>query len=483
MALEKILNEYKEFQVILSTLDSNWEINERLRLVEFKTKSKLPIEFIKKLSDLVDSFEIFCNPFTQDCNEVVEDLEKNLIQIEEIDSVSIQLEKNTNIGAIDYYFFDKECALKSIQEITNSNNGIKVNMGIPEINYIETETISFIPLNNKLNFDNIKKRTIDDNTQKNIKFYLSNNKKGTQNYFFNPYAFLLLDNSYDDKEELVNLIKRSFYLTLLESLSDKNSEYEFVIRGEKSIKLIVENNFETTNYESFKNLFEFLISAKKYTEKYLIIKKVFSLYITDQENLTSMDSKLSNIWKTVNHYYDHYIEDNLKDFFKTKDQLLKEAMNVSKVIYEQTDRINTSIVASLLSIIILLVTTLYRSIDSLTIPYFGYIVLIFIAFSFVFYYLIRNSAIKRFELTKDQFSYFLDEISVMQPAEVEKLENTYLDSPNYELQKTLRRLMVILIALNSLLVLSFLIFLCIEYRTPLLNYIEAGIEIIVALYR
>lgn len=469
MALEKILNEYKEFQVILSVLDSNWEINERLRLIEFKTESELTIEFIKKLSNLVERFEIFCNPFTQDCKEVLEDLEKNLIQIEDIDSVSIQLEKNTNIGALDYYFFDKECALKSIQELKNSNNGIKVNMGIPEINYIETETISFIPLNNKLHFDSIEKRTIDDNTKKNIKFYLSNNKKGIQNYFFNPYAFLLLDNPHDDKE-LVNIIKRFFYLTLLESLSDKKSEYEFVIRGEKNIKLIVESNFETSNYESFKKLFEFLISAKKYTEKYLIIKKVFSLYITDQENLTSMDSKLSNIWKTVNHYYDHYIEDNLKDFFKTKDQLLKEAMNVSKVIYEQTDRINTSIVASLLSIIIVFVTTLYRSMDNLTISFFASIVLIFIVFSFVFYNLINSSASKRFELTKDQFKYFIDEISVMQPKEVKKLEETYLDSPNKELKITIKRLKVILITINSLLVISFISFICVKHAEFLLKY-------------
>lgn len=464
MSLEKILNEYKEFQVILSNLDSKWEINESLKLIELKTVSKVSLAFLKKMSGLVEKFEIYCNPFTVDCEDIIEDLESGLIKIEEIKSISIQLDKSMDIGDLDYYFFDKKCALKSIRNVDKNNKDEKLIIGIPDIDFIETGTMIFIPLNNKLNLDSIGKTPIEKTIQENIKFYLSNNKRDKHNFYFNPYSFIISEYEEGNTNNFINLIKQFFYLTMLDCLADKKEERSFVIRGEKSITILRNNDFTTSNYNSFVDIFNFLISVKRFTEKYIIIKKVFSIYIANEENISSIDVKLSNIWKTITHYYNHYIEDSLEDFFETKDKLLKEAMNASKVIYEQTDKLYTTIIASLLSLIIVFVTTFYRSMSNLTVTYFSTLLILFMAFSIVYYLLMNNSAKKRFAITEEQFLYFLDEVSLMEETEIKNLKMIYLDKPFQVLTDTLDMLKKLLVALNGLILASLIVFIVFKYK-------------------
>lgn len=210
------------------------------------------------------------------------------------------------------------------------------------------------------------------------------------------------------------------------------------------------------------NILNFLMSEEKYMEKYLITKKVFSYYIADEEDISGLDNKMPNIRKTIRHYYNHYIEDDIKDFFKTKDQLLKEAMNVSKVIYEQTDKVITSITASLISVILILVTTLYRMIQLITVTYFLVILITFLIFSVVFYYLTKSTSEKRYKLTKSQFEYFMNEMSLLKKIEIESLQSTYLEKPYNEMKNTILMLKYILITFNIFLIFSFFIFLYIS---------------------
>ncbi|MFC5591596.1 hypothetical protein ACFPRA_22175 [Sporosarcina soli] len=464
MSISQIFDSYSEFQAILTNIESKYTIKETLEVTEIKIDEDITLTLLKKLNEVVNSFEIFCNPFPYDCNEIIGDLESSSIDILEIESITILLEKNSTLedmGNLNYYFLDKYSAIESIKSIGNYREGYKINIGIPYNESIETDTIVFISLDQDSILSEIPKKYIDSVVQENINFYLSNNKNSGQNYYYNPYSFKV-SNNVSTTTTFFKLIQRNFYYVMLECLSDKIEDNNFVLRGEKTISIAINNDFNTDSYPYFINIFTFLVSIQKYTEKFIIIKKVFSLYVMDQESISDVDNKLSNIWKTINHYYDHYVEDNIKDFFKTKDQLLKEAMNVSKVIYEQTDKINTSIVASLLSIIIIIATTLYRSIDSLTVTYFATLLIIFIIFSVIYYYLMNNSSEKRFQLTKKQFQYFIQEITLMQKKDIADLEYTYLESPYLELRSTLYKLLFILIFINALMVVSFLIFLCIK---------------------
>ncbi|MBD1223306.1 hypothetical protein [Virgibacillus halodenitrificans] len=462
MSLEKLLSDYEEFQVILSKLDNSWKLNETLNLVEFKTDNKICISFLKEINSLADRFEIYCNPFTADCNEIIEDLESSHIGIEDIDSVSIQLEKDIQFTVLDFYFFDREFALKSTQEV-NSKLDSKLQIGIPDIEYTETETIQFLPLKSELDLNGIQRIKINEITQENIKFYLSNNKRDKHSYYYNPYSFIISEGEGEENSDFIDLIRRFFYLTMLDCLSDKKSQKGFLIRGEKNISILKNRDFATNNYYSFVDIFYFLISAKRFTEKYIIIKKVFSIYIIDDENISALDGKLNNIWKTITHYYNHYIEESLEDFFETKDKLLKEAMNASKIIYEQTDKLYTTIIASLLSLVIVFITTLYRSMTTLTVSYFVTLLILFISFSVVYYLLMSSSAKQRYKMTNAQFTYFMDEVSLMEESESDKLRETYLLGPYEILTDTLNNLKTVLISINVFIFLSFLVFIIVKY--------------------
>ncbi|WP_347723961.1 hypothetical protein [Lysinibacillus capsici] len=465
MSINKILKSYSEFQTILTLLNIKYEINENLNVVEIKTNNEIELSQLVELKEIVESFEIYCNPFPDDIEDVIDDIQRGNKDIQELISISIHLEKSELIesrGNLDYFFFDTKEAIRMLSEMKSVENN-KINIGIPNIVNLETETAVFHSLHKDFDLEGITKKPIDNVVQNNIIFYLSNNKKTNQTIYNNPYSFIMVDRELEN-DDFVKLVKHYFYLTMLDCLSDKIEDDHYILRGEKTVSIKNNIEFKTENYIDFINIFNFLISEKKYTEKFIIIKKVFSLYIMDDEDINDVDTKINKIWKTVNHYYDHYVEENIKDFFKTKDQLLKEAMNVSKVVYEQTDKVNTSIIASIFSVIILIVTTLFRSINNISFVYFLSIILIFFVFSAIYYYLMANSSNERYKLTKSQFEYFINEITLMQPEEIKELQNTYLEQPYTVLKRTLRKLLGILIGINLLLIIAFLIFLCVVHN-------------------
>lgn len=468
MSITKIFNSYSEFQSILALLNVEYEMSETLNVVEIRLVKDIELPVLVKLKDTIRNFEVFCNPFSSDFEDIIEEVERGSINIKEIESVSILLEKNDFLEHgvnLDYIFFEAKEAVRMLPEMALSL-GAKINIGIPNIHNLETETAVFYSLHKDFKLEGILRKPIESVVENNMTFYLSNNKNINQTIYNNPYSFIIVE-SETENNEFAEIIKHNFYLSMLDCLSDKFEDDCYILRGEKTVSIKNIAEFKTENYMDFINIFNFLISEKKYTEKFIIIKKVFSLYIIDNEDINDIDEKIIKIWKTVNHYYDHYVEENIKDFFKTKDQLLKEAMNVSKVVYEQTDKISTSIIASILSVIILIATTLYRSINNLSILYFLLIILIFLVFSIIFYYLMSNSSKERYKLTKSQFIYFINEISLMQPDEIQELQDTYLEKPYTVLKNTLGKLLGILVVINLVLFIAFFIFLCVVHNVCL----------------
>lgn len=461
MSLEKIILVYNEFQAIQNlVVGKKQEIIDDGKKIAINLYTGFTLELLKDLDGTVQHFEVHCNPFSQPCEEIIEDIRCGNKSIDEVESISILIEKDINFDRIenlDYFFMSIESALDFIGKIKKDSNGNKINIGIPYCEPVETELLNIISLDPHTT--QIVRKKVNKVIDKNVNLYLNYNKKGTQGYYLNPYAFILVNDN-DDKSH--KLIKRHFYLTALEGISDKIENNTFVIRGKKNIQITKSGEFDTNNYQDFVNILNFLMSEEKYMEKYLITKKVFSYYIADEEDISGLDNKMPNIRKTIRHYYNHYIEDDIKDFFKTKDQLLKEAMNVSKVIYEQTDKVITSITASLISVILILVTTLYRMIQLITVTYFLIILITFLIFSVVFYYLTKSTSEKRYKLTKSQFEYFMNEMSLLKKIEIESLQSTYLEKPYNEMKNTILMLKYILITFNIFLIFSFFIFLYIS---------------------
>ncbi|WML54331.1 hypothetical protein RCG17_06705 [Neobacillus sp. PS3-12] len=467
MSIEKIYDLYKEYNDILSLLKQKpqtYEMIENSKNIEFRRKEDINISFLKEIKIHANDFDIYCNPFPDDFTDVLEDLERGTRSESEIKSVAIIYSKEPlldDISNMDFIFFDKVAAINATRKIHPREGKFKLNIGIPNNENLETELFNFIDLKEDTPIGEITKKEIDTNILKMIEFYLSNNRNSDQNFYFNPFSFVIKGNLNLD---FARLLQTRFYNLMLESLSDKKEGNTYIISGEKSITIMIEESFSTTNYTKFLDIFLFLISQQKYTEKFIITKKVFTLYIHDKDTISYLDNKLPDIWKTINHYYDHYVEDNIKEFFKTKDQLLKEAMNVSKVIYEQTDKINNSIIASIISIIVLLATTVYRSLDNITVPYALSVLIVFFIFSTIYYYLMHDSSHQRYDLTKKQFEYFIKEISLIQKDELKSLQDTYLEKPFLDLKNTLLKLVLILGCINLMLLISFIVILYEKYK-------------------
>ena len=468
MQKHQIFDLYREYKKILSIVsETSFKVSETEGLIDITIDSKFSLDLLRELSLSVKFFDVNCNPFPLSFNEVMDDLNENFKKIDEITSISINKEKFCyikDIVNIDYIFFNKKYAIKSIKNFENVSARNKINIGIMDSRDLETELFNFIDLQSNIHLEIPKPKQINSEVSDNILFYLSNNKDNKHHFFYNPYAFLITSNETKNEEiELAELVKKRFYLLMLESLSDKEKSDRHTIRGEKNVDIIFNTTFSTVNYVIFLKILNFLISHYKYTEKFIITKKVMTLYLNNDEDLNDLDNKLPDIWKTINHYYDHYVEDNIKDFFKSKDQLLKEAMNVSKIIYEQTDKVANSINASIISILILFLTTLFKTMSDLNIKLAGIFILFFSIFSYFFYSLTKKISEDRYRLSKDQFEHFVNEISLIQKDEAMNIKTTYIDNPYKTLSKTLETLSITLIVINIIIFLFFAVFVSNKY--------------------
>ncbi|MDQ0816058.1 hypothetical protein QF033_000636 [Bacillus pumilus] len=460
MSIEKAMELHNEFINILSVLKGKpFEVKETESILVITLKSDLSLELLEEMAKNINHFDYSLNPSSQPYNDAIEDIRLGIEKIDELSSITMHIEKEyvfEDIPDIDYIFFDLKYALSNLKNVNVQDSAYKLNIGTFNINNIETELIRFINISDSLG-SRIPKIKINTDVIEYLKFYLSNNRNSAHTNWYNPYAFSIVLSEKNVDNLLSQLIKSEFYYTMLDCLSDKVDGDAYIIRGEKNINLAAEIEFSTSNYETFLDIYLFLISQKKYTEKYIIIKKVISLYMNDNEDISQFDLKLIDIWKTINHYYNHYIEDNIKEFFKTKDQLLKEAMSASKVIYEQTDKVTNSIIASILSILIIIVSTLFRSVSTISLTLVIVFLTIFLTFSIIFNFITKKSSLARCKLTTNQFNHFIQEVSLIPSDEVKQIRKTYLDEPFEELEKSLNTLKWALIIFN----LIFLIFTCI----------------------
>lgn len=459
----KIQNEYKNIITLLR--DTSIIINETVNRIDILVEESINIELIKKIGENVNYFNLDCNPFPSDYEEIIEELEQGLIDISEITSLVINLDKDLSLQKMEnihYVFFNIDSVITAIKELKINKITNKINIGVFNDFSMETELFQFIGINKETSINNTELKEIDSEIIEHINFYLSNNRGNEQSLYYNPYSFVI-QNYTESANKFEQLIKNEFYNTMLSCLSDKEDLGYLVIRGEKNISILPDKNFKTNNYMKFIDIFLFLISHKKYTEKFIITKRVVTLYLKDKDTVSKLDEKLPDIWKTINHYYNHYIEDNIKDFFKTKDQLLKEAMNASKIIYDQTDKITNSIVASIISILVLIITTVFKSLESVNTVFAFVFIVVFMVFSLVYYFLMRKSSIDRYMLTENQFNHFINEISLLQSEEVSKIKNTYLEMPNQIMISTLKKLKHFLFIVNTIIILLFIYFVLTKY--------------------
>lgn len=438
VALKELLLEYSPtiienellLQIDLKGLNSREKLNNLCNLNYFKVyiDNEDP-------SFIVEKLDMAALDFTLD------DLKNLNCRIRYIKNTELEYVKN-----LDYYFFNPEEAIHYILENKNINSEKILHIGLYNVPSFNTPVFQFTDILKETDYNYNKE--INNEIQEKINRLL-NNTESKFTLYNNVFSFKCDPN--DIKSDFQQKIVREFYKAFFNLLSYKEKDGDYDIRGKKNIIINLNEEFSISNYSEFVSLTDFLFNDDKFLEKYIIIKNVFTRYVHDKENFSSIDSKIIEINKTTKYYFEKYVQEDLEDFFKNRDTVFKEAINVSKSINEQNDKINTYINASLISFLILAITYIFKgvttlSLDSLVIAFCSLLV-----FSFAFYQYINTSSKERFITTEIQFNLFLDKMGIILLDEKEELIDTYLMKPNNDLNKSLVRIKTLLIFANIIL--------------------------------
>jgi len=454
--LEKIIEELlNEYESVHSQFGKNVKrVNDDIDLLSITIEKNFNKHELEFLRDTTKKFETFVNPGGQYLTDFLEDIEAgaSIYLFEDVRDLNIQLDKKSFIekfGNLDNFFFEHKSMLSNLKKCVYTDSMlVKLNIALPRISELETIFFRFIPIKNlslttPLNLVEIEQSNFD-----HLNFFNTFHKSESKN--INPFIFIMnnSENSNPVQNEFQIAIKRELYAEVLEFVSDQSNENEFVFRGKKSLIISKSNEFNTKNYHDLVLLFMFLVSGEKFLEKITMVRNVFSLYLNDENSLDSLDEKLDKIWKTIQHYFHNYIAENLKDFFKDRDSLFKEAMAVSRSINEQTDKLNSAINNSLISLVIGVTVSTYTSLAKDDIFILVISLCVFLGFSIVYYLLSKKHVNERIYLIKSQFDHFINNVHILESLEKETFREKYMRNPVNILKKVLVRFKILIICLN-----------------------------------
>lgn len=446
--IEKIYSEFVALNELTSEYNPTILENEFLLQLEFKgldSRETLEafnkLEYFEALGNNESTAFIINKLDTPHFNFSIEDIKKMRWRIQYDKST-----ENEYVENLDYYFFIPDKAVEFITSHHFDNVEEKILFGLYNIESFETPTFKFFNIYTENEY--ISDSSIDENIMIQINRLLTNTDQKFTLYN-NVFSYRIINPNLDCPFQQ-NII-REYYKSFFKLLSYKYESDHYDIRGKKKIIIEVDSNFSISNYDIFINLVDFLFKDERFLEKYIIIKNVFTRYVHDKENITSLNTKIAEIDKTTKYYFEKYVQEDLDDFFKNRDTVYKEAINISKSINEQNDKINTYINASLISFLILAVSFLLKTFSSLNITNLIVATISLTVFSLAFYNFISKSSNERYLTTKDQFTLFLEKMGIILSDEKDELTKTYLQKPYDDLLKSLSRIQTLLISSNVVL--------------------------------
>ncbi|WP_313891161.1 hypothetical protein [Psychrobacillus sp.] len=447
--IEKIYSEFLALNEL--TINYNPTITENEFMLQIEFRGLDSRKMLEKLMQL-QYFEALSDSGSP--SFLIQKLDSSSLQfsIEEVQKIRwrIQYEKSTEneyVQNLDYYYFLPD---KAIELLTNNHfdsQEEKILLGLYNVDSFETPIFKFINLLTETDFN--FEKTLNDDILTPVNRLLTNTDQKF-NLYNNVYSFMIVNPNLECSFQ--QAIIREYYKSFFKLLSYKHDDDQYDIRGNKKIIILVDENFSISNYVIFINLVDFLFKDERFLEKYIIIKNVFTRYVHDKESITSLNTKIIEINKTTKYYFEKYVQEDLNDFFKNRDTVYKEAINISKSINEQNDKINTYINASLISFLILAVSFLLKNVSALSITNLIVANVSLLVFSFAFYSFISNSTKERYRTTESQFMLFLDKMGIILSDEKEELIDTYLETPYNDLLKSLSRVQDLLVYSNIILI-------------------------------
>ncbi|MDE0584742.1 hypothetical protein ON064_17080 [Planococcus sp. A6] len=460
ISTSKLYKIYEEFSYIQHNL-TNYTLNitETEKLLQIEFKNPTSVKDLKALRNL-SYFETFVVGESNDIAYfilAIDDPKRNMtIDYLKNRRVRVKLDKSDlslNLNGIDFLFFTSNYIVEFLEQLEDQEINYKINIGVYGIESFSTPLINFIGLTS-LPTERESKIPIKKERLEMLNRLLRNTE-GKFTKLNNPLSFypeeIELVNINDLPELKIKLIQR-FYHSFLEVISYKVDNEIYDIRGKKKIFISTDDNFSTVNHKVFYDLLIFLFRDDKFLEKFLILKNVMTRYINDKETLSNLDTKIIEIEKTVNYYFEKYVQDDLEVFFENRDTVYKEAINMSKSINEQNDKVNSYLNTSLISTLVLALSFIFKSLISLNNSSLIFANVFLISFSIIFYNFISRTSNERFSTIEKQFNLFLNKMGIILEDEKIDINQTFIINPKNDLFSNVARIKTLLFYSNIFLV-------------------------------
>lgn len=293
----------------------------------------------------------------------------------------------------------------------------------------QNDFVNIIPFEK---YSTISEEIISLECLKKFEVFKGRNENNTITSLYN-YPLSWMDNSGKSPRFLLNHSINLF----IESISNEVSiNKNILIKGYKNVyfeKDLIEdvNEINEENIIYTFKLINFLIDEDKFYDKLLIIRNNITLYLDSNTSIKDFLEKSKEIYKTVTHNFDLYIQNEIKVFLEQKNALLHEFISVSK----QLGEIINDITAQLRNIGASLLGTVFIGlISDIDLNYSTKAVnLILLSYSifFIINFGITFSHSKQFKSTKSLLENYTKTIAINNKEfNFKTLESEYLKEPS-----------------------------------------------------
>lgn len=277
----------------------------------------------------------------------------------------------------------------------------------------------------------IEEEMINQKSMNKYKTYKALNENGTiQGLLTYPLSWM------DINGETPSIFIQHGLNLFFESIANDNYDSNVqLIKGYKNVyfckKLEYDKGTSSENSKYSFKLIDFLIDEDKYMDKLLMVRNSITLYLDTNSSIQDFLSKSKDIYRTVDHNFDLYIQNEIKVFLEQKNALFHEYIRVSRQLGELTNDLSKqmrTIGISLLGSVFLGITSNLNtdiSVGTLNFVLLSYSIFYILNFGITF------SHSKQFEDTKELLKSYTSTIAANNKAlSFEELRIDYLDGPS-----------------------------------------------------
>lgn len=441
----------ESLESILSFLNTNQHniVNETITSIKFKIDTVVneidssDVANLQNIENLTFSFEYDGNITGAKSIEEFKNLfgnDTNYLKVIKLVSITVNVKKsclNTNNKFENFYFFSSYTHFKEkfgnvYKKFDWKKSGKKIYIFCFSMDEEMEYQNDFIHLLLFDKFSIISEKDIRLEALKKFNVFKERNENKTVNSLFN-YPLTWIDSEGKSPMFFMNHSLNLFFESVSIEAFDTN---RVLIKGYKNI-YFEKNLIEGIDGEikegvifTFK-LLTFLIDEDKFYDKLLIIRNNITLYLNTNSSIKDYLEKAKEIYKTVTHNFDLYIQNEIKVFLEQKNALLHEFISVSK----QLGEIINDLTAQLRNVGASLLGTFFIGLVSdfnteFSIPGINLILLSYSIF-FIINFGITFSHSKQFKNTKSLLENYTRTISVNnEELSYKNLEEQYLKEPS-----------------------------------------------------